>query len=524
MSSDSPEIDRRPLFDRLGGRRAGVCLHLTSLPGPYGVGELGDAAHRFIDDVAAMGLSVWQFLPIGPVTYADSPYQSASIVAGNPLLIDLSALRAEGLLDNDDLREVSMLPADHVDFGALIPIKAALLEKAAGRFLAQAGDERIAARAAFIAANDGPWLHNFALFQVLRARHDQRAWAEWDPACARRDATIIGELETYSADDIERIKTIQFLFFEQWERLKRHAEERGVLLMGDLPIYPALDNASVWERQDLFALESDGTPIVVGGVPPDYFSTDGQKWGNPLYRWDRHAEEDYAWWVSRFRQLMEMIDIVRLDHFRGFEAYWAVPSTAESAREGEWLEGPGAALFEALEAELGPLPVVAENLGVITPDVEALRREFGLPGMAVLQFLLDQPGFDPADIATDSVCYTGTHDNDTTVGWFNGGPGDVRSPEEIEHTRNLVLERTGGTAETVHEDVTRIAMSSPAALAIIPMQDLLGLGSDARMNTPGTTEGNWRWRLEPGAMSDDLKARFRRVVEETGRCCEDGAA
>jgi 4-alpha-glucanotransferase len=488
------------------------------------VGELGAAAYRFIDDVAAMGLTVWQFLPVGPVTFADSPYQAASIVAGNPLLIDLSALCADGLLDETELDEVRALPADHVDFGALIPLKTALLRKAAERFHVRASTDRAAARANFVAAHEEAWLYNFALFQVLRERHAQHAWIEWEPACARRDAACLSELEAEAANEIEQVKTIQFLFFEQWARLKAYAAERGVLLMGDLPIYPALDNAGVWERQDLFALESDGSPLVVGGVPPDYFSADGQRWGNPLYRWERHEAEDYAWWISRFEKLMQMIDIVRLDHFRGFEAYWAVPSTAPSAREGEWLPGPGAALFEALEAALGPLPVVAENLGVITPEVEALRRQFGFPGMAVLQFLLDQPGFDPADIPADSVCYTGTHDNDTTVGWFNGGPGDVRSPEEIERTRAAVLERTGGSAETVHEDVTRVALSSPAALAIIPMQDLLGLGSDARMNTPGTTEGNWRWRLEAGALTPALINQTRQMVVETGRCCEDGAA
>ncbi|HEY5624610.1 MAG TPA: 4-alpha-glucanotransferase, partial [Gammaproteobacteria bacterium] len=510
--------------ETLSSRRcAGVCLHITSLAGDYGIGELGANAFRFVDAIAEMGLRVWQFLPIGPVTYADSPYQTASTFAGNPMLIDLAALRDDGLLSNEDLAVLPQLPRDRVDFGALIPLKTELLYRAAQRFNDTADESRRSARAAFVAGNGSEWLDNYALFQVLREKHQRRAWPEWDPVYARRDPESLRAAAATSAAAIERVKTVQFLFFEQWWRLKSHAEKKGIALMGDLPIYAALDSADVWERQDLFALDDTGTPTEVGGVPPDYFSADGQRWGNPLYRWEKHAEDGYAWWTARLRHLTRMLDIIRLDHFRGFEAYWAVPGWAESAREGEWRPGPCAALFEALENSLGKLPIIAEDLGIITPEVETLRRQFQLPGMKVLQFMIGNFDFNLADVPSDCVCYTGTHDNDTTAGWFNGGPGDRRTAEDVAHNQRVVLGHTGGSPENVHADLIRLAFASQAKLAIIPMQDFLGLGSHARMNTPGTIENNWRWRMRAGALTLELIAWVRGMVAGSGRYCHDGA-
>jgi 4-alpha-glucanotransferase len=494
-----------------------VCLHITSLPGPHGIGELGESAFHFIDTIAAMGLTVWQFLPVGPVTYADSPYQAASTFAGNPLLIDLSSLCEEGLLAAEELGELGALSRDRVDFGAVIPRKTELLYRAAARFETSATAARTAARTEFAAANDEQWLHNYALYQVLREKHERRAWGEWEHAQAMRDPDALLALEASATAEIGHVKTIQFLFFEQWARLKAYAAERGVSLMGDLPIYAALDSADVWERKDLFAFDDDGAPSEVGGVPPDYFSEDGQRWGNPLYRWERHAAEGFGWWIARFRHLMGMFDLIRLDHFRGFDAYWAVPFTADSAREGEWRPGPGAALFEALKESLGELPIIAEDLGHITPEVEALRRQFGFPGMKVLQFMVGEPEFDLAGIPADCVCYTGTHDNDTTVGWFHGGPGDVRTAEEVQRMQAIVLEHARGSTATIHEDMIRLALSSRAELVIVPMQDFLGLGSESRMNTPGTTEGNWQWRVLAEDLTPALNERIGELVASSGR-------
>jgi len=485
-------------------RRAGVCLPVASLPGPFGIGEIGDSARWFVDAIRAMRLSVWQFLPLGPTGYGDSPYQPLSTFAGNELLIDLGDLVSQGLLGDHEVSELTTLPRHYVDYGNLIPKKSALLEVAARRFIDGANAGPGSAFHAFTVANDDAWLHDYAMYRILKSLHQGRQWSRWEPGYRRRDPDALAELARHRADDIRVIKVQQFLFRRQWQRLRNHARDRGVLLFGDMPIYIALDSADAWARPWILRVDTDGCPSHVAGVPPDYFSEDGQLWGNPLYAWDHHANCGYQWWIERMRAAIELVDIVRIDHFRGFEAYWAIPATAETARQGEWEPGPGSAIFDAMEAALGRLPVVAEDLGVITSDVVALRVAHGMPGMRVLQFDIADPAFRPDDIDEHTVCYTGTHDNDTTVGWFEGSPDDLRSAQDVAATREAALAHSNGKPATIHEDMVRLAFSSKARLAIAPMQDFLGLGSDARINTPGTSSGNWRWRLTPTQLSSKL--------------------
>ena len=492
-------------------RQAGVCLHLSSLPGEYGIGELGENACRFVDALASMGLGVWQFLPVGPVGYADSPYQSPSTYAGNPLLIDLDALRDQGLVEDHELSPFRDLPRDRVDFPSLIPLKLKLLARVGERFETAASPAQRQARDEFAAVHGPAWLHDYARFEVLKSRYRQRPWAEWDAPHATRDPDALRRLETEARAELEGIRSVQFLFFEQWRKLREYASERGVHLMGDLPIYVALDSADVWAKPDLFQLDENQRPTGIAGVPPDYFSEDGQRWDNPLYRWDRHAADGYRWWVARVRHAAALADLVRLDHFRGLESYWAIPADAQTARDGEWRPGPAGHLLDALRGALGGLPIIAEDLGIITPEVGALRDRYGLAGMKVLQFMVTEDGFDSSWIPENSVCYTGTHDNDTTVGWFHNGLAEA--PRLQAH----VLRHAQGRPETIHQNLIRLAFSTRARLAIIPMQDFLGLDSRARMNTPGTTEGNWRWRLESGQMTPELCAWVRRALDDSGR-------
>ncbi len=514
----STEFDRGPNSESISSqRRAGVCMHLSSLPGPHGIGTIGAPARRFVDTLTAMGQSVWQFLPLGPTGYGDSPYQALSTFAGNEMLIDIGDLVELGLLTSQETRPLLDLPAGSVDYGALQPLKTSLLTRAAERFSHRADASLRQELDEFIAASDTLWLHDYALFQILKTQHELVSWTAWDEAYAERADGVLGVLERDHAETIASVKLVQFLFHRQWQALRAYAGEKGVVLFGDMPIYVALDSADAWARPELLQLERGGLPTQVAGVPPDYFSEDGQLWGNPLYDWSHHDATAYRWWVSRLRHCMQMMDLVRIDHFRGFEAYWSVPAAAETARDGAWIKGPGDKLFDAMRQALGTLPIVAEDLGVITDEVNELRRRQGFPGMKVLQFLIAEPDFDPGEIGEDCVCYTGTHDNDTVMGWFSGGPGDVRSSEEIQANQDAVLKRTGGSAQTVHLDLIRMALESAAATAVVPMQDYLGLGSEARMNIPGTASGNWCWRLEPDLLSEELIQTAAAMAAAAGR-------
>jgi 4-alpha-glucanotransferase len=486
------------------GRQAGIGLHVSSLPGEHGIGDIADSARGFVDRLVEMGIGVWQFLPLGPTAYGDSPYQPLSAFAGNANLIGLNPLVRDGLLRPDETGELAGLPREYTDYGRLIPAKRALMEKAAERFRERPRHGLKTEFEEFLHRHGERWLEDYALFRVLKTGHGERPWAEWDRAYVHREPAALDRARGRYARELECTRITQFLFDRQWRTLRRYASERGVCLFGDMPIYIALDSADAWANREMLLIDRDGRPSQVAGVPPDYFSEDGQLWGNPLYDWAHHDRRGYGWWVDRMRHAMEQTHMVRIDHFRGFESFWSVPFGATTARSGEWLPGPGDALFDALRAALGSLPIVAEDLGVITPEVVRLRRDHGLPGMVVLQFEVGEPDFDPDAIEENSICYTGTHDNDTTIGWFLGTGADTRTAEEVSRTRKAVLKLTGGTPETIHRDLIGLAYRSPSVIAIAPMQDYLGLGSESRLNIPGTTRDNWRWRMRP----DDITPRF----------------
>ena len=498
-------------------RQAGVGLHPTSLPGPYGIGEIGHAARAFIDSMQKMQLGVWQFLPLGPTAFGDSPYQPLSTFAGNEMLIDIGDLLEIGLLKPDEVAGLTRLADDFVDFGGLIGTKTALLRTAAGRFAAQADQRLKSGFDQFQERNNTAWLHDYSLYRILKSRHNHKAWPQWQPEFAARETAAIKKLQQSAAVEVEYIKIMQYLFHDQWQRLREYANASGIQLFGDMPIYIALDSSDAWANREILKIDKDGYPEEVGGVPPDYFSADGQLWGNPLYDWEAHKSDGYQWWIRRLRASMEVADIVRIDHFRGFEAYWSIPAEATTAKHGTWEQGPGDAIFDSMKKALGSLPIVAEDLGVITPEVEALRDRHQLPGMVVLQFSVTNSNFDLAAVAENRVCYTGTHDNDTTLGWFQGGPGDKRSPRELKADQEAVLRICGGTADNIAFDLIKAAFSTPARLAMAPMQDYLGLGSEARTNTPGTASGNWRWRLNPAALTSSLCDEIATAVSESNR-------
>lgn len=493
-------------------------MHLTSLPGPHGIGEIGRDARHLIDQLAEAGLSVWQFLPTGPTAYGDSPYQPLSVYAGNAMLIELRELVEMNLLLDTELAPLAELPSEHVEYGALIAQKSILLARAAERFFAAPRNELHDAFDAFVAANDEAWLNDYALYRTLKSMHDDRAWPDWPSAYRRRHPDALASIASQHAARISGYKFAQFLFFRQWRALQDHARGRGVQLFGDMPIYIALDCADAWSHPELLRIDRDGKPSAVAGVPPDYFSADGQLWGNPLYDWEYHQRTGYSWWVERIRHTLRMVDIVRIDHFRGFEAYWAVPNGAITARDGRWEQGPNDALFDAIRDALGELPIVAEDLGDITPAVHELRRRQQLPGMSVLQFMIGEHDFDAASIGVDAVCYTGTHDNDTTLGWFNGQAGsDTRSADEIRNIQQHTLAHAGGDPGDVHWSLIRVAFKSQACIAIVPMQDFLGLGSEARLNTPGKPANNWRWRLTRGAFDAALRKKIAALAKAAAR-------
>jgi 4-alpha-glucanotransferase len=498
-------------------RRAGVGIHLSSLPGRYGIGDMGDSAHEFITLMTKMRLGVWQFLPTGPTAYGDSPYQPLSAFAGNELLIGIEPLIRLGLLGSDEAEDLAALPRHSVDYGKLIPKKRQLLMAVADRFSARADAKMRVQYEEFQHQTGSQWLDDYGLYRFLKSKHGERPWTEWDRTFVHRDQAAMERVRDSARTEIEQIRIIQFLFDLQWRQMHRFAADNGILLFGDMPIYIALDSADAWAHKEILHVDREGTPSHVSGVPPDYFSEDGQLWGNPLYDWKYHAANGYQWWIERMRHSAHMADMVRIDHFRGFESFWSVPVESDTARNGTWEPGPGDALFEAMQNGLGNLPIVAEDLGVITPEVDALRHRHRIPGMKVLQFEVDDEEFSLAEVKENCVCYTGTHDNDTTVGWFIGGNNDTRTPAEILQTQRNALRLTGGTAATIHADMIRYAFSSRARLAIAPMQDFLGLGSQARLNIPGTTTNNWRWRWLAEQQTPALTDLVGELVSESSR-------
>jgi 4-alpha-glucanotransferase len=476
----------------LGGRRAGVLLHPTSLPGPRAQGDLGPEAYRFVDFLAGSGLSVWQTLPLGPTHEDFSPYQCLSVHAGNPRLIS---------------------PVPLVDWGWLTPDEHAA-EGATGDWLTAAHDgfQRHGGESAqaeyhnFVQAH-AHWLQDYALYIALREELQGRSWVCWPAALRDRDTASLEEARQRLAGALERVRFEQFVFFRQWHQLRRYANERRVLLFGDIPIFVAHDSAEVWAHRELFSVDEHGQAIKVAGVPPDYFSATGQRWGNPQYDWERMQAGNFDWWVERIATQLDLFDLVRIDHFRGFEAYWEIDATAELAVHGRWVKAPGEALFSRLQSRFDPLPLVAEDLGTITPEVEALRLQFGLPGMKVLQFAFDG---DPRNIYlphhhhTDGVVYTGTHDNDTSLGWFNA----LNAGQQA-----MVRGYLANSPEEMPWLLVRTAFMSVAQLAMVPLQDFLAMGSDQRMNRPGTDVGNWCWRFRWEQLPEGLEQRIRHLVE-----------
>ncbi len=499
-------------------RASGILLHPTSLPGRFGIGDLGLEAYRFIDFLASSGQQYWQVLPLGPTGYGNSPYMCYSAVAGNPLLISLELLRDEGFLANEDLWHVPDFPSDRVDYDAVIAYKLPLLQKACENFKSRASDIQKTRFAGFCESK-AYWLDDYAMFMALKEANEYKSWYEWEPELVTRSPSALNQWGRRLNTEIVFHKFLQFAFFSQWSKLKQYANERGIEIIGDIPIYVAHDSADVWANPENFCLDEEThLPALMAGVPPDYFSATGQLWGNPVYNWEHLQKTDFKWWIQRFEAMLDYVDIIRIDHFRGFESFWAVELDLEiepenrTAEKGEWIAAPGKEFFERLREQLGKLPILAEDLGVITPEVEELRDYFEFPGMKILQFAF---GSDPANpflpfnFPRNCVVYTGTHDNDTTVGWFNNRP---------DWERDAILRYLGHLSpDGIHWDLIRLAYSSVANLAILPVQDLLGLGEESRMNFPGTAEGNWEWRYRSGALSDELSDRLKTMVHTYGR-------
>jgi 4-alpha-glucanotransferase len=501
------------LWKEMHARRSGILMHPTSLPGPFGIGDLGPWAYRFAEFLAAGGQTLWQVLPLGPPGYGNSPYQCYSALAGNPLLISLELLERQGLLTRAELAAAPPFESQRVDFGAVQAYKWHCLNRAAERFFESAGGPGQADFENFCARN-ASWLNPFAEFAARKDVNGGELWTRW----RRR-----------SPEEAFRIRVhmfVQFEFFEQWLALKSFCHARRIRLIGDLPIFVAHDSADVWANPQFFDLDEKGDPRNVAGVPPDYFSATGQLWGNPLYRWDALAADGYSWWVERVRSMLELVDIIRIDHFRGFAKYYAIPAGAATAMHGRWLDGPGDELFRVLEERLGGLPFIAEDLGLITPDVEALRDRWRFPGMRILQFAFSnespEDAFKPYNFIRNCVVYTGTHDNDTTVGWFTaGGAGySTRTADQVREEREFALRYLSSDGREIHWDFIRAAIASTAGTAIFPMQDVLGLGAEARMNRPASSEGNWEWRMLERDLDPALAARLHSLCRTYGRLVE----
>lgn len=501
-------------------RSSGILLHPTSLPGRFGIGDLGREAYHWIDFLVASRQTIWQVLPLGPTGFADSPYACLSAFAGNPLLIGLDMLVEAGYLSAADLTNIPTLSDYKVDYGAVIAYKMPLLHQAAHNFLSQASPERRAQYDRFCHDNIA-WLDDFALFIAAKLYFSQMIWYEWDTDLALRRPGALAFWQQKLAQESVSQKVLQFLFHEQWHAIKTYANARNIRIVGDVPIFVAADSADVWANPDLFYLDKTGRPTLISGVPPDYFSATGQRWGNPLYRWEIIAARGYDWWIARIKAVLDKVDIVRIDHFRGFVGYWEIPADEPTAVKGRWVSGPGAALFEAIEKTFdartigadsdGILPIWAEDLGVITPEVIGLRERFGFPGMKILQFAFDEAAlhasfgnythnpFLPHNYTPNFVVYTGTHDNDTALGWF-----EHCTPEE----RQRAMAYIGCDAKRFNWSLIRAAMASVAQTAVVPLQDILGLDTSARMNLPGTTGDNWTWRCPPDALTDAIAAQF----------------
>jgi 4-alpha-glucanotransferase len=478
------------------------------------MGDFGPEAYRFAEQLEAAGQTLWQVLPLGPVGWGNSPYQSYSAFAGEVLLISPELLEEEGLIQKKQLQERPDVPAGKVDYAASRRWKMPLLRQAYQTFSRTASGE---CRHLFeqFCSSHGNWLDDYALFVVLKDTFGaDKSWTDWEPGLAKRNAVALARMRDQYNDQIECQKYWQFLFYSQWDRLRAHCSEHGVKVMGDIPIYVAQESSDVWAHPRQFLLDMQGRPTVVSGVPPDYFSKTGQRWGNPIYNWKEMEQSAFHWWIDRFRGTFRLYDVVRVDHFRGFEAFWEVPAKEETAIKGHWVKAPGEKLFHAVHAELGPLEIVAEDLGDITAEVEDLRRKFNFPGMAILQFAFGIEGnatsYRPHNLEREIFAYTGTHDNDTVMGWWNSSGGDsTRSEEDIRKERNFTLSYLGPGDESMNWRLIRAYYGSVAHVVVVPMQDVLGLGTEARMNRPGVADGNWDWRMNACAFDPESQKKLR---------------
>jgi 4-alpha-glucanotransferase len=492
-------------------RASGVLLHPTSLPGPHGSGDFGPAAYHFIDWLVSAGQSLWQILPLTGIGAGNSPYASSSAFAGNALLVDLLELQQQGWLDPAEVAPTPGLLDQRVDYAEVQPFRMQRLALAAKRFQTLPAQDDRQRQFAQFCHQHARWLDDYALFMALSEAHDPGDWSDWPQPLVRREPDALAQAAEVHAGRIAFWKFSQWCFFRQWLGIRAYANERGVRIVGDVPIFIGRHSAEVWANQHLFELDENGRPTVVAGVPPDYFSATGQRWGNPLYRWDVHAHDGYAWWVQRMRSIFEWVDVVRIDHFRGFAGYWEIPAGEPTAIHGRWRSGPGAALFEAVHAALGPMPIIAEDLGMITPDVEALRRRFDLPGMRILQFAFGgdaSNAFLPHHHACDTVVYPGTHDNDTCIGWW---------AKASEHERRHALAYLDCEGHDMAWSLIRSACASVADTAIYAMQDVLSLGGESRMNFPGQSEGWWEWRMHWGQVQDRHAQRLADLCRLYGR-------
>ncbi|SES62048.1 4-alpha-glucanotransferase [Anaerobranca gottschalkii DSM 13577] len=491
-------------------RSSGILLHPTSLPSPYGIGDLGKEAYDFVDFLVASKQKLWQILPLGPTGFGDSPYQCFSAFAGNPLLISLDKLVQEGFLKKEDIKPPKKFDDNHVEFGEVINFKFSVFNKAYNNFKKHATKIQKEKYENYC-HNQKKWLDDYALFMALKEHYKGAVWNTWDKPIAKREASALEYWKEKLKEEIGFQKFIQYIFYEQWMDLKSYANKNFIEVIGDIPIFVAFDSADVWSQPELFCLDEKGYPTEVAGVPPDYFSATGQLWGNPLYNWDKMKEDDYKWWIDRFKVTLQLVDIVRLDHFRGFEAYWAVPYGEKTAVNGVWRKGPGADLFSSIEKALGKLPIIAEDLGFITKEVHEIREQFNFPGMKILQFAFDskeESDVIPYKYEKNSVVYTGTHDNDTILGWF-----EKASPQD----REYALKYSKSDGKDISWDIIQLALSTVCNIAIFPLQDILSLGAEGRMNVPGTASGNWTWRFKKGDLTESIALRLAELTKLYGR-------
>ncbi len=501
----------------LSERKSGILLHPTSLPGSWGIGEIGPEACRFADTLHEMGQHLWQILPMGPTSYGDSPYQALSTFAGNHLLISFDLLVQDGLLSESRLARFPKFDPSKIDYGPVIIERMKVLQTVCRSFERCATD-RMKREFQQFCRRQARWLDDYALYMAIKDSQNGKPWIKWPRALAGRKPEAMNEAVKKFKTSIRNVKILQFIFHDQWRRLKTYCHRKNIKIIGDIPIFVAHDSADVWAHPDLYYLDGRGNLTVQAGVPPDYFSATGQLWGNPLYRWDVHAQSNYAWWAARLQHIFQMVDVVRIDHFRGFEAYWEVAGDAETAISGQWVKGPNHGLFDSLLQQLGPLPIIAEDLGVITPEVEKLRDDFGFPGMRILQFAFGNDpqaeNFRPHNFPASCVVYTGTHDNDTTVGWFHSKPDEssTRTQQDIDEERRRILDYVHTDGSQIHWDMISLAAHSRANTAVVPLQDVLGLDSSARMNRPGIAGGNWGWRFHWEQLTPAIIRRMRDIT------------